>query len=1009
MFTLSVLSRGHGKLVQNKQKLEVYFEPEDYLNWKSPEDYVLVSKPRDKGSPSQLTWSLFLPKTFSTRKGVLILYSEGLALSAWTPRERRKGLYRPKGHRRRLDLKRRPLQDLSEAILVCRRRQDTSIDSHHRMHASKESHSEKSQQTSRRAFGHAQIDHSWLLSDKSHVTFYGNAFPNRKANIRDKQGNMKLHKGRSSLLLQEPPAQGCLFPPVASTTDSEKHTAGELETKKDSKALKLPPVSEGPPRALDTLRSRCKASEPPAELLIFPVEIHLHTQHPSKEKAHRRGAPCTESGPGSEEASPLGGPPLKHASLERLGELTVHLPMDTSRDMLSPQDDDAPLQNVTPPLSPTEGRKSPEGQRSLDGLQTSSCGCSAGPPNVRWSRAALPAEEQEESRDLSLGYFLLSANGGKVSLSLPGPTQTDKLLSSEANTESGTNLHKNLNETSPLTQKPEKQAAQQSLEAAAQKTGEPQSHINKGPICSNRKEFYTRKLHIDMTPFLKESKDELDYHQEQGGPLRENHQDTQDPEPRNVTLRPLSTSWAEHMWRPEADAVQMAGKDYDVHHWHRGLPEPGPESSERLGPVDTSLLPKEREGKTEPRTSKQETPANISHEETELIDHAKRKKRTKTEKSKVPKEEREGKVHTETKTPVGKLKESKTEKKSELIPKGKQTGAERKRTQKERNLETAAELSRHDAINSKGTEDTSDRGFFPSASVVEDPRLSPRHDAQESQVSTDRKSSPTQTVTVTGHMESEDERSHEDPPKDLFAKREQEKAFRDRLRAERAKMRLLEVERKRKEQEEQRRLQLEQLERTEKMKEELELEERRRTEEMRLRKQRQEEERRWQEEEERRQWLQLQAAQERARQQQEEFRRKLQELQRKKQQEEAERAEAEKQRQMELEMKLAEEHRLLMEMAEEEQLAYQRRKQEAEEKAWLEAEQRRQKDEEAARLALEKAMKQSEELARQKSALKKRLHFHQELHKEASGLQWAHKISRPWVYSYFQFLQTPRP
>lgn len=973
MFTLSVLSRGHGKLVQNKQKLEVYFEPEDYLNWKSPEDYVLVSKPQGKGNPSQLTWSLFLPKTFSTRKGALILYSEGLAISAWTPRERRKGLYRPRGHRKRLHLKLLPLQDLSEAILVCRTRQDTSVDSHHHMHASKESHNEKTQQTSRRAFGHAQIDHSWLLSDKSHVTFYSNAFPNRKANIRDKQGNMRLHKGRSSHLLQEPPAEGHLFPPVASATDSEKHAAGELKMKKDSKALKLPPVSEEPSRALDTLKSRCKASEPPAELLIFPVEIHLHPQHPSKEKAHRRGAPCTESGPETgEEASPLGKPPLKHASLERLGELTVHLPMDMSRDMLSPQDDDAPLQNVTPALPLTEGRKSAEGQRSLDGLQTSSRSCPAGPPNVRWSRATLPAEGQE-------------------------------------NTESGTNLHRNLNETSPLTQKPEKQAAQQSLEAAAQKTGEPQSRINKGPICSNGKEFYTRKLHIDMTPFLKESKDELDYYQEQGGPLRENHQDTQDPEPGNVTLRPLRTSWAEYMQRPEADAVPITGKDYDAHHRHRGLPEPGPESPERLGPVDTSLLPKEREGKTEPGVSKQETSAEISHEETELTDNAKRRKRTKTDKFKVPKKEREGKAHTETKAPVGKSKESKTEKKSELIPKGKQTGAERKRTQKERNLETAAELSRHDAINSKGTEDTSDGGVFPSASVVEDPRLSPRHDAQESQVSLDRKSSPTQIGTATGHMESEDERSHEDLPEDLFAKREQEKAFRDRLRAERAKMRLLEVERKRKEQEEQRRLQLEQLERTEKMKKELELEERRRTEEMRLRKQRQEEERQWQEEEERRQWLQLQAAQERARQQQEEFRRKLQELQRKKQQEEAERAEAEKQRQMELEMKLAEEHRLLMEMAEEERLAYQRRKQEAEEKAWLEAEQRRQKDEEAARLALEQAMKQSEELARQKSALKKRLHFHQELHKEASGLQWAHKISRPWVYSYFQFLQTPRP
>lgn len=57
-----------------------------------------------------------------------------------------------------------------------------------------------------------------------------------------------------------------------------------------------------------------------------------------------------------------------------------------------------------------------------------------------------------------------------------------------------------------------------------------------------------------------------------------------------------------------------------------------------------------------------------------------------------------------------------------------------------------------------------------------------------------------------------------------------------------------------------------------------------------LRKQTREKEQQQQEEEERKQWLQLQAAQERARQQQGQFRRKLQALQRKKQQEEAERA-----------------------------------------------------------------------------------------------------------------------
>uniref|UniRef100_A0A8C2UVX1 KIAA2012 n=1 Tax=Chinchilla lanigera TaxID=34839 RepID=A0A8C2UVX1_CHILA len=123
MFTLSLLSRGHGKLVQNKQKLEVYFEPEDYLNWKSPEDYVLVSRPQEEDSADQHCWNLFLPKTFSTRKGALILYSEGLAIPAWTPRERRKDPSRPVGHKKRLGLELHTLQDLKEAILAYGRKQ----------------------------------------------------------------------------------------------------------------------------------------------------------------------------------------------------------------------------------------------------------------------------------------------------------------------------------------------------------------------------------------------------------------------------------------------------------------------------------------------------------------------------------------------------------------------------------------------------------------------------------------------------------------------------------------------------------------------------------------------------------------------------------------------------------------------------------------------------------------------------------------------------------------------
>ncbi|XP_077010842.1 uncharacterized protein KIAA2012 homolog isoform X2 [Tamandua tetradactyla] len=1162
MFTLSLLSRGHGKLVQNKQKLEVYFEPEDYLNWKSPEDYVLASKPHDEGNASQDSWSLFLPKTFSTRKGALILYSEGLAISAWTPEERRKGPYCPKGHRKRLELELHTLQDLKEAILAYGRDQreqdtawqpylhfrsqpesqaqrqiqpgysakrylrgllqkwppdtmyrlqcagyikdsvllqdsqlnvpknlrpqqdlsgvppkyhllpvfppfwtqqgksydqgeqgldegeagpcghmdkdsvakdqgnegtplpplrkqpwreaesqaeDTSKQNHHRIHATKKTqgHKGKAQQTSSRAFGLAHI-HSLFLSDKSHITFCGGAFPNRKADLSDKQEDIKLQRSRSSHLLQDTPAERCLFPPVPSTTGSEKTTPGEVKKKKEPMALKLPPISEEPPRGLDTLKSQFKANEHPSELFIFPMEIHFHTQHPSKEKARRRGVPCPESGPETEEARPLWKSPTKLASLERPRKITVHLPVDTGRDTLLPQDDNASPQNSVPPegFEPLiKGRKDPDSQRSLDSPRTSAHSSPTDPLNVRPPGRAL-IEEGQGPRDTTPGHVLPDPDGVKVCLSLAGSTQTKGLLTGEAINESGTDLHMNLYEISSLTQEPEKQGVQHSVEAAAQKTGEPQSYINKGLMCSNSKEFYTRKLHIDMTPLLKESEDELDHPEGPEGPLGQNHQGSQDLELKSMTLNPLSASPSEHNQTPEAHTVQKVGSNYYVHHSHRGIPGHGPRS-EQLAAEDTSLLPRERKGKAEPRLFNQQIPTSISPER-ELIGKARRKKRTKTDKSKAAEGEREGKVHSGSESAVGKTKESKVKQKSELILKEKKR-VKRKKTSKEKNLEITAELSGPDVFDSEEMEDTSDKGSFPSSYIKEDPRLSPKYDAQDSQVSVAERSSPTQTVTVTGNMELEGERNHENPSKALLAKREQEKAFRNRLRAEKAEMRRLEVERKRREQEEERWLQQEQLERAEKMKEELELEQQRRIEEIRVRKQRLEEERQRQEEEERKQWLQLQAAQERARQQQEEFRRKLQELQRKKQEEETKRAEAEKQRQKELEMQLAEEQKRLLEMAEEERLQYQRQKQEAEEKAQLEAEEARQKKEKAARVALEEAVKQAQELARQKAALEKHLHFHQELLKEASGLQWTQNISRAWVYSYFQFLQIPRP
>uniref|UniRef100_A0A8C6GTZ5 Predicted gene 973 n=1 Tax=Mus spicilegus TaxID=10103 RepID=A0A8C6GTZ5_MUSSI len=1087
MFTLSLLSRGHGKLAQNKQKLEVYFEPEDYLNWKSPEDYILVSKAQNGDSASQHSWNLFLPKTFSTRKGALILYSEGLAVSAWTPRDRKRG------PRKKQDLGLHTLRDLKEAILAYGRRkrkqdsawrpylyfrskpesqtqrqiqpgysakrylrgflrtwppdimhrlqcaghikdsvllqdsqlgipknlrpqqdlsgvppkyhllpvipsfwiqqrssyaqgldeweidtymdqgsvaqnhsnpdthlmsvrrqlwqedelqaEDTLRESHLRVHASEQSHNGESQQASREVLGRASFSYFQLPTDKSLFSFHCGAFP-------DKQRNMKPHKARGGCLSQEPPVERRLFPPLASAVGSEQNTLGETKKKKALRTLKLPPVSEEPPGVLKPRRSRFKDSEPPKELFIIPMEIHFHAAQPPKEKASRR------------------------------------------------EDGDILAQSVNQPLGllpPMKGKKSSEIQRDMDRTKTSGFSSPTGCPNER-----APPAGPEDSRDLTLKHFLLSPDGENVCLTLPRLMGTEVLPLGQANAGAGASLHGNLYETSSrLAQAAESQGAPQSLEAAAQKTGEPQRCINKGLICSNEKEFYTRKLHIDMTPFLKERGSELDSHEEPGGPLRGNAKDSQDPELRNKTLACLSTSLAEYNQPSEADTLKSMEGDYNVHHLHRGPLKREPAFPKKLA-SETPRKKKKRRSKL----LNQKTVVGINHGK-DLVDKAKRKKRTKTHQAKALKKEREERGLGQAEAAGGKPKHSKIKKKSELTPKEEKLGRKMERTHKERNMEMAAGLSKSDITNSKEAGGTSHQGLLRSHSAAG--QLSLELDALESQVAIDGRLSSIQATDVASDMECEEERSHEDPSKALQDKKQQEKASRDRIRIEKAEMRWLKVEQRRREQEELTWLHKEQLEKAEKMKEELELEQQRRTEENRLRKQRLEEERQQQEEAEKKRRLQLQAARERARQQQEELRRKLQEIQRKKQQEAAERAEAEKQRQKELEMQLAEEQKRLMEMAEEERLEYQQQKLAAEEKARQEAEERRKQEEEAAKLALEEATKLAQEQIRQKAALDKHLHFHQELSKEASGLQWTQNISRPWVYSYFQSLQIPKP
>ncbi|XP_073407618.1 uncharacterized protein KIAA2012 homolog isoform X2 [Dendrobates tinctorius] len=262
----------------------------------------------------------------------------------------------------------------------------------------------------------------------------------------------------------------------------------------------------------------------------------------------------------------------------------------------------------------------------------------------------------------------------------------------------------------------------------------------------------------------------------------------------------------------------------------------------------------------------------------------------------------------------------------------------------------------------------------------------------------------TATLEVTGQA-NEEEHAYSETSEVTSSSVRQRRSSRAREISEKADRRRLEVERKRREREEQLRLEKEQEERMEKMKEELEEEQRRRAEEIRLRKQ-QEEKEKQQREQERACKMQLeQQALERARQQQEEHRRKMQEIQRRKQQEELERIELERQRQKEKERLEAEERLRLLEMAAEEREEYYRIKQEREEQARREAEERRLKAEEEAKAIMEEAQRQAQLLAKQTAALEQQLQFNRGLMKESVGMDQTQGISRPWVFSYFEFLE----
>ncbi|XP_078083865.1 uncharacterized protein LOC144503431 [Mustelus asterias] len=121
MWNLSWLSRGSGQLVNGERKrLDVYLEAQDYFNWRSSRNSVSVSL--ELSNPEGFLHhrcNPAPPKTFTTRRGALVLYSEDLALQPW----QRQRIIKWR-HRARLQLC--TLQDLVRAVLAYGQREGGS-------------------------------------------------------------------------------------------------------------------------------------------------------------------------------------------------------------------------------------------------------------------------------------------------------------------------------------------------------------------------------------------------------------------------------------------------------------------------------------------------------------------------------------------------------------------------------------------------------------------------------------------------------------------------------------------------------------------------------------------------------------------------------------------------------------------------------------------------------------------------------------------------------------------
>ncbi|XP_039592819.1 trichohyalin-like isoform X2 [Polypterus senegalus] len=229
---------------------------------------------------------------------------------------------------------------------------------------------------------------------------------------------------------------------------------------------------------------------------------------------------------------------------------------------------------------------------------------------------------------------------------------------------------------------------------------------------------------------------------------------------------------------------------------------------------------------------------------------------------------------------------------------------------------------------------------------------------------------------------------------------------RDLKRVQQAEWRRLEVERKRKEKEQQRRREQEEKEQEARMVQELNEQVAKRLAELREKKQKEEEERLQKEKELEALHQEEKRQREREKQIMEEQNRKLQEIQRKiweaNQLREAEAA----RKRMEEEKKFLEEQAYLAAMAEQERDQYLRKKREEDERRRKEQEEKQRQEQEAAKIRMEAARKEAERIIREQWETERRLHFHNDLLCEATGLEQSQEVNRPWICAYYDAVKT---